>query len=217
MKRRKGAAGSGEASVSSPQRMAPLKAPPKREAPQSPRSERPSELLKAFADEAGPRRKTKIRELSWAEFDRMVQALSRQIQKGFRPEAVIGVAHGGVFVGGAIASATASDFYPVRISRRSRDKVVRRSPRMFGEMPKEIRGKRVLIVDDVAASGETLELACALAAKAAAEEIQTACLVRRTDGYEPHFCSLSSDDFVVFPWDYQPVAEDARFGGDPSR
>jgi uncharacterized protein len=146
-----------------------------------------------------------------------VQALARQIQKSFKPEAVVGVAHGGVFVGGAIASATASDFYPVRISRRSRDKVVRSSPRMFGEMPRDIRGKRVLIVDDVAASGDTLELAKALASKVGAAEIQTACLVGRSDGYVPSFCAVATDDFVVFPWDYEPVAEDARFGGDPDK
>src|SRR5438132_1697643 len=84
-----------------------------------------------------------------------------------------GVPRGGVFVGGAIAAALAADFYPVRISRRSRDKVVRRSPRMFGEMPRQLKGKKVLIVDDVAASGDTLELAKALAAKVGAKSVET--------------------------------------------
>ena len=163
------------------------------------------------------RQKSQFRELSWAEFDRLVQLLARQIQKSFSPEAVVGVAHGGVFVGGAIASALACDFYPVRISRRSRDKVVRSRPRMFGKMPKELKGRRVLVVDDVAASGDTLELARTLAAKVGAREVATACLLSRPGGYAPDWTALPSDEFFVFPWDYEPVALDARFDIDPNK
>ena len=65
-----------------------------------------------------------VQELSWAEFDRAVQKLARTISQSFKPQAVVGVAHGGVFVGGALSSALGCDFYPVRISRRSRDKGV---------------------------------------------------------------------------------------------
>src|SRR5258708_6333904 len=100
-----------------------------------------------------------LRELAWAEFDRMVQSLARRIQVTFRPQAVVGVAHGGVFAGGAIASALGCDFYPVRISRRSRVKLKRGSPRLSGQMPRELRAKRGLGADDVAASGGTLDLA----------------------------------------------------------
>ncbi len=103
-----------------------------------------------------------VQELSWAEFDRAVQQLARTISQSFKPQAVVGVAHGGVFVGGALSSALGCDFYPVRISRRSRDKGAAK-PKMSGEMPRELKGKRVLIVDDVVSSGDTLELATALA------------------------------------------------------
>ena len=159
-------------------------------------------------------RSFRVQDLTWAEFDRMVQRMAREIQRTFTPHAVVGVAHGGVFVGGAIAAALTCDFYPVRISRRSRDKRVRRTPRLFGQMPKELKGKRVLIVDDVAASGETLELACTLATKAGAKEVSTACLVAREDGFQPSWSALSTDALVVFPWDYQPVTEDDRFDPD---
>ena len=136
------------------------------------------------------------------QFDRLVQGLARQIGQSFQPEAVVGVAHGGVFVGGAIASALSCEFYPVRISRRSRDKVVRDRPQMFGKMPAELKGRRVLVVDDVAASGETLELARSLAKKAGAKDIATACLVSRPKGYAPTWTALPTDEFFVFPWDY---------------
>lgn len=179
----------------------------------SPQTEAPRHA--GGADRSG--HTSRVRELTWAQFDRMVQGLARDIQKAFRPAAVVGVAHGGVFVGGAVASALQSDFYPVRISRRSRDKVVRKDPRMFGKMPKELKGQGVLVVDDVAASGDTLELARALATKAGARQVKTAALIARENGYVPDFCASRTDDFFVFPWDYEPVVENARFDVDPDK
>lgn len=149
--------------------------------------------------------RTSFRELTWQRFDAMVQELARAIQEGFEPDAVVGVAHGGVFVGGAVARALRCDFYPVRISRRSRDKVVHSSPRVYGEMPKELKGKRVVVVDDVAASGDTLELAQVLAKKVGAREFATACLVARAGGYQPRWSALTTDELVVFPWDYESL------------
>jgi uncharacterized protein len=152
-----------------------------------------------------------VREVSWSEFDRHVQALAARIRLEFKPEAVVGVAHGGVFVGGALASALGVLFFPVRISRRSRDRILpRKKPRATGEMPKELEGQRVLLVDDVAASGETLELGKALLKKLEAKAVATACLVSRDEGYAPDFFALKEDRLVVFPWDYDLV-DDARF------
>ncbi|MFE8605731.1 phosphoribosyltransferase [Archangium violaceum] len=157
-----------------------------------------------------------VQELSWAEFDRAVQSLARTISQSFKPQAVVGLAHGGVFVGGALSSALGCDFYPVRISRRSRDKGAAK-PKLSGEMPRELKGKRVLIVDDVVASGDTLELATALAQKVGAREVNTASLVARPGGFAPDFCALPTDALVVFPWDYEAVTEDGRFDVDPDK
>ncbi len=145
-----------------------------------------------------------VKEMSWAEFDRLVQGLSREVKKGFAPDAVVGVVHGGVFVGGAIASALSLEFFPVRISRRSRDKASREGkPTLQGEMPKELRGKKVLVVDDIASSGDTLELAKVLLDKVKAKAVATACLVCKEEGYQPDFLALTHSGLVVFPWDYE--------------
>ncbi|MCP3144222.1 phosphoribosyltransferase [Pyxidicoccus xibeiensis] len=162
-----------------------------------------------------------MRELSWADFDRAVQELAGAIRESFAPQAVVGVAHGGVFVGGALSSALGCEFFPVRISRRSRDRGEgersRSNPKLAGEMPRELKGRRVLIVDDVASSGDTLGLATALAREAGAKKVETACLVARPDGYAPDYCALATAALVVFPWDYEPVTGDARFDEDPDK
>ncbi len=161
--------------------------------------------------------KSRVRELSWAEFDRMVQSLARSIRDTFKPQAVVGLAHGGVFAGGAVASALKCDFYPVRISRRSRDRVERARPKLSGTMPKELKGLRVLVVDDVAVSGDTLELACELARKRGVKQVKTASLLQREGGFEPDFSAMKTSDLVVFPWDYEQVVQEGRFDVDPSK
>ncbi len=150
------------------------------------------------------------REVSWAEFQRVVQQLAREISKKFRPDAVVGVAHGGVFVGGALAVALEVEFYPVRISRRSRDQGVAAAPKLSGVMPKELKGRRVVIVDDIAASGDTLQLAAKLAGGAGAKAVATTALICRPKGFEPDFYWEKSTDFFVFPWDYD-LSIDERF------
>lgn len=157
------------------------------------------------------RSSNQLRELSWMEFDRLVQSMAMQVGSEFKPEAVVGVAHGGVFVGGALAKALRVEFYPVRISRRSRDSKKRAGLNMSGSMPRELKGQRVLVVDDVAASGETLELAMKLAERAGAREVKTLALLAREEGFMPHHVGWVSDEFVVFPWDYEEVTDDARF------
>ena len=200
-----------------PTRRKPAARTRKRKAPTRGRSTRgahlDAEVIPAGTDRS--QQPHAARELSWSEFDTKVQALAARVQKSFKPDAVVGIAHGGVFVGGALASALARDFFPVRISRRSRDTVLA-SPRLAGAMPAELAGRRVLIVDDIASSGDTLELASQLAKAAGAKQIATAALVSRPGGFRPDFHSEHSKEFFVFPWDYQQVAMDSRFG-DPDK
>lgn len=150
-------------------------------------------------------------ELTWAEFDRQVQALARQAW-AFKPEAVVGIAHGGVFVGGAVASALKAEFFPVRLTRRSRDSVTRLPSGLSDDMPAELAGRRVLIVDDICSSGDSLEMATRLAKSAGAAKVKTAALVTRPKSDAcPDYTAFTTDTFFVFPWDYQAVVEDERF------
>lgn len=161
---------------------------------------------------------SRVREISWVQFDRYVQTLAT-LCKPFRAEAVVGLVHGGVFVGGALAAALRAEFYPVRIGQRSRDsgKAGHGKAGRFRKMPKELKGLRILVVDDVASSGDSLELAVALAKKAGAKEVKTAALLSREDGYVPSFAAVKTHELYVFPWDYQDVTDDARFEVEPDK
>jgi len=142
-----------------------------------------------------------VRELGWAAFGEVARALAARIHDEFRPDAVVGVAKGGVFVGGALSAAMNVEFYPVRIERRRRDAGdLPHAP--ASELP-DLSGRKVLVVDDVASSGATLARARALARKAGAAEVRTAVLIVRPGGARPDFSALETDDLVLFGWDYQ--------------
>lgn len=176
----------------------------------APSAEAPRQALSGHDQSRGPKG---VRELSWKEFDGHIESLARSVARSFAPQSVVGVAHGGVFVGGAVAGALGCDFFPVRISRRSRD--VQSGGQKISEaaLPSELRGRSVLIVDDIASSGDTLELAVRLAHEAGATEVKTAVLVQRQGGYAPDYQGFITAGLVVFPWDYEPVAGGARFSG----
>jgi uncharacterized protein len=144
--------------------------------------------------------KKAMRELGWAAFGEVARVLATQIAEEFRPDAVVGVAKGGVFVGGALAAALSADFVPVRLEKRRRDPAALPGP--VAELP-DLAGKKVLVVDDVAATGATLAKARALARKAGARDVRTAVLVKRPTGARPDFFAFETEELILFGWDYQ--------------
>jgi hypoxanthine phosphoribosyltransferase len=196
------------------------RAPPRRAAGHGRRAEQPLGVGVADAYAVSrlkmPARLTRtpkraVREIGWAAFGEVARQLAARIAQRYRADAVVGIAKGGVFVGGALAAALSADFYPVRIEKRSRDVP---SLDAAAELP-DLRGKRVLVVDDVAASGATLARARALARKAGAKEVRTAVLVVRPDGARPDFCFLETSELVLFGWDYQLDEAGGAGSGDP--
>ncbi len=140
-----------------------------------------------------------VRELGWAAFGEVARQLAARISARDQPAVVLGIAKGGVFVGGALAAALQADFHAVRIEKRSRDAGSRATP--FEQLP-DLTGKRVLVVDDVCTTGSTLAKARAVARKAGARQVQTAVLVKRPGGARPDWFAFETDQLVLFGWDY---------------
>jgi hypoxanthine phosphoribosyltransferase len=153
--------------------------------------------------------KKAMREVGWAAFGEIARQLATRIAKRFRPDAVLGIAKGGVFVGSAVASTLGADFFPVRVEARRRDSDP--IPEATDQFP-DLKGKRVLVVDDVCQSGATLAKARKLAKKAGAKDVKSATLVVRPGGVRPDFYALETDELVLFGWDYQLDQTDAGHG-----
>ena len=138
--------------------------------------------------------------VEWPLFGELSRALALRVAREFDPEIVVGVANAGAIPGAVIAAILDREFHSILVSRRYRGDTVRQTPAVLGSAPPEVRGKRVLVVDETCDSGDTLRLARAAIVNAGAVEVRTA-VSFRTGSYEPDFYALATESAIVLPWD----------------
>lgn len=142
-------------------------------------------------------------ELSWELFGELCRVLALRVARDFDPEIVIGIATPGVYPAATIATILQRDFYCMRISRREKGTIVRTTPEVLSETPVQARGKRVLIVDEITTSGDTLRLALAAVREVGPAAVRTATSFVKPGGYRPDYFALETGTLIVFPWDRQ--------------
>jgi len=143
--------------------------------------------------------------VDWPLFGELSRALALKVARSWQPELVVGIATAGVVPGAAVAAILELPFHSMLISRRYDTDVVRATPAIFGAAPVEVRGKRVLIVDQTCDSGATLRLAVAAIVNAGAADVRTA--VSFTTGpYRADFHALATESTIVLPWDREVLA-----------
>jgi len=148
-------------------------------------------------------------DLDWAMFGELCRALALKVARDYDPELVIGIARAGVIPGAIVASILRVDFYSMKISRKEGDETVRERPAIMSAAPRQAEGRRVLIVDEITTSGDTLRLALAAVRDTQPSEVRTATSFARTGGYKPDYSALTTDANVIFPWD-RKVFEDGE-------
>jgi uncharacterized protein len=140
-------------------------------------------------------------DLSWEMFGELCRALALRVAREYDPDLVIGIARAGVIPGAVVASILRLDFHSMKISRRDGDEQVRERPAILSSAPTTARGQRVLIVDEISSSGETLRMALSAVRAVGPAEVRTATAFVRPRGYKPDYFALETDQTVIFPWD----------------
>lgn len=146
-------------------------------------------------------------ELSWEVFGELCRALALRVYREYDPDMVIGIATAGVIPAAVIADILQVDFYSLKITRRADPDRPSAEPVLISSAPVQAAGRRVLLVDEITTSGDTLRLALASLRDVVPEEIRTATCFCRTYGYTPDFHALRTDDLIVFPWDRQIIVD----------
>jgi hypoxanthine phosphoribosyltransferase len=145
-------------------------------------------------------------DLSWELFGEMCRVLAVRVARDYRPDIVIGIATAGVIPAATVAAMLEADFDSMRISRRDGG-AFRSEPRVLSATPVSCRGKRVLIVDEIATSGDTMRLALAAVREVGPADVRTAATFVRPGGWRPHYFAMESEQLIVYPWDRQIVAD----------
>ena len=138
--------------------------------------------------------------VDWPLFGELARALAIRVAREWMPDVVVGVATAGVVPGAAVAAMLDLPFHSILISRRYHAESVRDTPAVFGAAPADVRGQRVLLVDETCESGATLRLAVGAIVNAGAREVRTAVSIR-TGSYAPDYHALATQAMIVLPWD----------------
>lgn len=147
-----------------------------------------------------------VMELSWDVFGELCRALAVKVSRsGYRPDVVVGIAKAGVIPGAVVASILRADFYSMKITRRELGGGVRETPELLSSAPRQARGQRVLIVDEICTTGETLRMAKNALRNVAPTEVRTAVSIVKVGGFQPDYHALETEGTVIFPWDRQVV------------
>jgi hypoxanthine phosphoribosyltransferase len=150
-----------------------------------------------------------VLELTWDVFGEFCRALAVKVaQSGYRPDLVVGIAKAGVIPGAVIAAILRCDFSSMKISRREGTELVRERPTILSAAPAQAKGQRVLIVDEICTSGQTLKIATSAIRNMKPLDVKTATGFVKLGGHKPDFYAIETDSVVIFPWDRQ-VVDDA--------
>jgi uncharacterized protein len=147
-----------------------------------------------------------VMHIEWPLFGEMSRALALKVARAYDPEIVVGIATAGVIPAAVVSAILDREFQSIMVSRRYRAETVRETPAVLGSAPSEVRGQRVLIVDETCDSGATMRLAVAAIINAGAKQVRTA-VCFKTGSFEPDFHALATQSTIVLPWDREVLVD----------
>lgn len=139
-------------------------------------------------------------DVEWPFFGELSRGLALKVSREYDPEVVLGIATAGVIPGAVIAAILNREFHSMVVSRRFGADTVRQTPAVLSAAPADIRGRRILVVDETCDTGDTIRLAVAAAVNAGASDVRTA-VAFRTGDYTPDFHGLATESTIILPWD----------------
>lgn len=146
--------------------------------------------------------------LTWEGFGIANRELAQQIvDSDYTPDIIVAVARGGLVPAGALSysmgiklsDAINVEFY-TDVNETLPDPVLL-EPLLDTN---SIRGKKVLVVDDVADSGRTLDLVLNLLENHGAEVRSAVIYAKSRSIVAPNYIWKRTDEWIVFPWSAEP-------------
>jgi uncharacterized protein len=141
---------------------------------------------------------------TWSQIYDYLLALTQKIElSGYRPDVVVGVCRGGL-----IPARILVDLLEVRQLATIQVEFyiglgeTKEQPSLKQALALPVAGKRVLLVDDIADSGKTLQFAIKYIREQGATEVKTVAVYYKPCSLvKPDFYEKETDCWVVFPWE----------------
>jgi hypothetical protein len=148
-----------------------------------------------------------VRPVSWEDFHGICKGLVVAVAS-YNPDFIVAIGRGGFYPGTLLAHILRVELQPVHLSRREEDVVTHDRPRWITRPSDVVKGARVLIVDEICDSGETLTIVRETIKEMGARMVRTAVLYAHTWGAAvPDYVGLVTDALILNPWDREIWAE----------
>ena len=153
--------------------------------------------------QAPQRQRVGVEHIGWERFEALLHQLALQLDP-YEPQLILGLVRGGLVPATMLSYMLRRELYPIRIMRRYDTPAGQRA--WLVRPPDKVRGRRVIVVDERADSGQTLALAADEVRRMGASHVRTAVLYAHTwTNPRPDYVCLTRDALMLSPWDREVV------------
>ena len=136
-------------------------------------------------------------------YDMLIELAKRVRQSGFEPDLIVGVCRGGWAPARVMSDLLENvNTASIRIEFYLAPGVTARKPVISQAIMVPVKGVKVLVVDDVADTGESLKVAVDHLDVCGAKAVKTATIYYKPQSiFKPDFFIVQTEQWVVFPWE----------------
>jgi hypoxanthine phosphoribosyltransferase len=141
---------------------------------------------------------------TWNQIYDMLLSQAQKIQtQNFKQDIIVGIARGGIIPARILTDLLETpEIGFIQIEFYTDINQTRQEPTLKQTLTTQITGKKALLVDDIADTGESLKLAKTHLQQQGVNEIKTATLYQKPQSTTtPDFYEKQTTSWVVFPWD----------------
>lgn len=141
---------------------------------------------------------------SWEDTEKSIRSISEKISSsGFKPEIIVAISRGGLVPARLLSDClNVPVLYTIRISFYTSVGVRKEEPEVTQPLSVDIKGRNILIVDDVSDSGKSLVLADRYVKALDPAQAKTAAIHFKPGSiFKPDFFDSTTKAWIVYPWE----------------
>ena len=144
---------------------------------------------------------------SWKDMHEMAEGAAEQIKKSaFHPDIIIGLSRGGLVPARLFADLLhVKEVYTINVDHWGLTATMDGSAKLTQKLNVDISGKKVLVVDDITDTGQSIDLAKKHVEELKPGEVKTAALMNlKTSKFVPDYYGIEREwAWYIFPWNYK--------------
>lgn len=145
--------------------------------------------------------------IDWSKIQQIAWGVAKKvIDSGYKPDVIVGISRGGLVPAKLISDfLQVKDVLTVKADHWGITATENGKARLSYGLGANLKGKKVLLVDDVIDTGESVKLSKRHLKEKRPKDIKTLVLYHnRNSDYEPDFYgSIKDSSWIIFPWNYR--------------